>query len=40
MVDEAKLNQFIGKILGDLGGGFQRANGAHGRQARSLPGAQ
>jgi hypothetical protein len=22
MVDEAKLNQFIGKILGDLGGAF------------------
>ena len=22
MVDEAKLNQFLGKILGDLGGAF------------------
>ena len=22
MVDETKLNQFIGKILGDLGGAF------------------
>ncbi len=31
MIDETKLNGFIGKILGDLGGDVQRAPGAHGR---------
>ena len=33
MVDEDKLNQLIGKILGDLGDA-QRADGANGRPAR------
>ena len=40
MVDDTKLNAFIGKILGDLGGAVQRASGAHGRQARLIQGAQ
>ncbi len=39
MVDETKLNAFIGKILGDLGGAFSVPDGAHGRQARPLQGA-
>ena len=29
MVDEAKLNQFIGQILGDLGGALSVSLGAH-----------
>jgi hypothetical protein len=40
MVDEDKLNQFIGKMLGDLGRSVQRADGTNGRQARSLQGAK
>ncbi len=40
MVDETKLNAFIGKMLGDLGGAFSCAHGAYGRQARLLHGAQ
>jgi hypothetical protein len=36
MADETKLNQFMGKILGDLGGAFSvpMVHGRHRRSAR------
>ena len=40
MVDEAKLNQLVGKMLGDLGGAFSVPMVRMGDTARPLQGAR